>query len=60
MYIDFTSTPFIVTMICLLLMFIGNRYGDSEKPTAALFFVGILGFFVLIIYWLIHLATYFF
>jgi apolipoprotein N-acyltransferase len=42
----------IVTIICLLLVYLADKFGDSSKKTAWMFFLGPIGVFTLTIYWL--------
>lgn len=43
---------FIVTVICIIVMLIAAKYGDSEKKTDWMFFLGIIAIGVLAIYWI--------
>ncbi len=47
----------IVTLIAIVLMIIASVYGDSEKSTAWMFFLGPIAFFLLLIYWLFVLTN---
>jgi hypothetical protein len=53
--IDLTHLHVIVTLLFLLLMFLGNRFGDSEKSTAWMFFLIPLAIFLYVIYWTVIL-----
>lgn len=55
--IDLYNPHLIVTVIAIILMIIASVYGDSEKSTAWMFFLGPLAFFALLIYWLFVLTN---
>ena len=51
MTISLTNSDIIVTLISLLLIILANKFGDSSKKTAWMFFLGPIGLFIFIIYW---------
>lgn len=55
--IDLYNPHVIVTLIAIVLMILASAYGDSEKSTAWMFFLGPLAFFALLIYWLFVLTN---
>jgi len=55
--IDLYNPHLIVTVIAIILMIIASVYGDSEKSTAWMFFLGPIAFFALLIYWLFVLTN---
>jgi FtsH-binding integral membrane protein len=55
--IDLYNPHVIVTFIAIVLMILASVYGDSEKSTAWMFFLGPLAFFALLIYWLFVLTN---
>lgn len=55
MTISLTTSEIIVTLFCLLLIILANKYGDSEKKTAWMFFLGPIGLITLVVYWLIKI-----
>jgi hypothetical protein len=55
MTINLTASETIVTLLCLLLILLANKYGDSSKKTAPLFFLGPISFITLVVYWLIKI-----
>lgn len=42
----------LVTALSFLLVYLADKFGDSEKKTAWMFFLGPIGVFTLVIYWL--------
>jgi hypothetical protein len=48
-----------VTLFCVILVHLADRFGDSSKPTAWMFFLGPIGLFGLVIFWAIRLFCYF-
>ena len=54
MTISLTTSEIIVTLFCLLLIILA-KYGDSEKKTAWMFFLGPIGLITLVVYWLIKI-----
>ena len=55
--INLYSPHVIVTLIAIIIMILSSIYGDSEKSTAWMFFLGPLAFFALLIYWLFVLTN---
>ena len=55
--IDLYNPHVIVTLIAIILMIVASVYGDSEKSTAWMFFLGPIAFFLLLIYWLFVLTN---
>jgi hypothetical protein len=55
MDISLTTSEIIVTLFCLLLILLSNKFGDSSKKTAWMFFFGPIGLITLVVYWLIKI-----
>jgi len=54
MVIDISTQQIIVTLILTVLVWIGNKYGDSSTPYAHWFFIGGIAGILLIGYWLYY------
>ena len=50
--IDLLSSNFIVTVVCLIVMWMSNKFGDSSTNLAWMIFLGPLSIGVLVVYWL--------
>jgi hypothetical protein len=48
-----------VTLFCVLLVYLADTFGDSEKPTAWMFFLGPIGLYGLAGFWLSRLVFIF-
>jgi len=58
MVIDISTQQIIVTFILGVLVWIGNKYGDSSTKYAYLFFVGGFAGILLVCYWMYYLLSW--
>jgi hypothetical protein len=58
MVIDISTQQIIVTLILGILVWIGNKYGDSSTKHAYLFFVGGFAGILLACYWIYYLLIW--
>jgi hypothetical protein len=58
MNITLTNEEIIIPLCCLAIIYLAFKFGDSEKSTAWMFFLGQIAFITLIVYWLIKLLIF--
>jgi hypothetical protein len=56
MNLNLTTSEIIVTLFCLLLIILANKFGDSSKNTAWMFFLGPIGLFIFVVYWFMKIV----
>ena len=48
-----------VTLFCVLLVYLADTFGDSKKTTSWMFFLGPIGIYGLIVFWIARLVFIF-
>ena len=56
MNLSLTTSDIIISLFCLLLIILANKFGDSSKNTAWMFFLYPIGLFTLIVYWFLKIV----